>query len=108
MTVIVERELEIRNDVDVEAVVVRVHAAEKHPRYDWGARVELSWDRSYEIFGVDPWQAVQLAMRFAPSAISSTTAFKEGRISLWGTTARTPQEFDYLFNALPPREEPKQ
>lgn len=100
MTVIVERELELSGG---DPAVVRVHAAEKHP-HDWSSRVELSWDRSFEIFGVDQWQAVQLAMRFAPSAIASTTAFKEGRIALWGKIAATSEEFRDLFDAVPPAE----
>lgn len=104
MTVIVERELELN---DGGLAVVRVHAAKKHAE-DWSSRVELSWDRSFEIFGVDQWQAVQLAMRFAPSAVASTIAFKEGRIALWGKAAATSEEFIDLFDAVPPAEGPTQ
>jgi hypothetical protein len=105
VTVLVERELELKGD---GAAVVRVYAAERHPRFDWVSRVELSWDRSFEIFGVDQWQAVQLAMRFAPSAIVSTDAFKEGRLALWGKTVASFEEFRDLFDAIPPTEGPGQ
>ncbi len=52
-------------------VVIRVNVSGQQSGGEWSAIVRLEGidDREYSIAGVDSWQALQLAMRFAASRV---------------------------------------
>jgi hypothetical protein len=107
--VVVERSLDYFGGDGAEAGVVRIFAPEPSEN-DWQCEYQIQWpgyERTRRAFGVDAWQALQLAMYIVPSQIFSTDDFKQGRIGLWGTRATTYEEICDRFG-VKPVEGPKQ
>ncbi len=104
MTVaIVERTIDYFGDLSVEKGAARVFAP-KPDKNNWRCEYRLSWpgyDTTQYAVGVDPWQALQLAMYVVPSTIFATDAFKEGRIGLWGERVSTYEKICELFGVKP-------
>ncbi|MGE0739925.1 MAG: hypothetical protein AB7O98_01180 [Hyphomonadaceae bacterium] len=100
---IVERAIDYFGEAGVEAGAVRVFAPQPDQN-DWRCEYQISWpgyDRSKYAMGVDPWQALQLAMFIVPSTISATDDFKAGRIGLWGSPITTYEEICARFGVKP-------
>lgn len=86
MSAIVERGLDYFGDAGVSQGFVRLYAPQPD-QDDWRCEYELEWpgyDLKRRVIGIDPWQAVQLAMNVMPTLISVTDDFKAGRIGIWG------------------------
>ena len=104
--VIAERDVEIEENDQLIPGKVQVFAPEHHPQEGpksdyWGCRVALdfgSYSRSQEIFGVDSYQALLLALKVVPSEIRISPAFRNGKLKLWGDPLTDP---DDAFNWKP-------
>jgi len=106
VTVMVQRELSFFPDGEMTIGAVRVFAPLPDDQYDqsWGCEYELEWPgytRRRKIFGVDAWQALQLAMQIIPHAISATDDFKAGRIGIWGNRLFSYEELCDVFGVKP-------
>ena len=85
-TAFVQRKIECLNDDAWEPGAINVYQPKKTDK-GWACRYEVTWpgfSRGGDIYGVDSFQAIELAMRIVPTEISSSCAFKESRLRLFG------------------------
>ncbi len=106
---IVERQLDYFGESGVERGFVRVFEPQPD-QDDWRCNYQLTWpgyERTRYAMGIDPWQALQLAMRIIPTMISTSDAFKAGRLGIWGEAFASEDQVYELFGERP-IEGPKQ
>lgn len=84
--IVVERAFDYFGEGATQIAAARVYSPAPD-EVDWGCEYEVAWpgyQRKGRIFGIDAWQALQLAMHIVPYEILSTDDFKQGRIGIFG------------------------
>jgi hypothetical protein len=97
-TVVLERRVDYFGPAGVDHGWIRVLAPEMW-KTDWACRVQLSWPgyaATFKSHGVDPWQALHLALQTAPSQSSATDDFNAGKIGLWGKAISSSERLSQL------------
>ncbi|GAB5454063.1 MAG: hypothetical protein Hens2KO_02920 [Henriciella sp.] len=103
-SVIAERDVEVEENDQLIPGKIQVFAPQLHsqdrPKADyWGCQIAVSfgsYSRSREIFGMDSYQALMLALKMIPSEIEFSPAFRNGKLRLWGNPlTSTTEVFDW-------------
>jgi len=72
-------------------VTVEIGTPSPVPGSDWGCRVRirgLSEPVNRTVFGIDPVQALSIALIYSGMMVTSSEEFRDGRLHLWGSPAR--------------------
>ena len=103
MSVIVERELDYFGPSGKDTGIAQVFTPLPDDR-SWSCAYQLQWPGftyNSRAFGVDAWQALQLAMYIVPTQIFATDDFKGGRIGVFGERATTYESICGMFGVKP-------
>ena len=83
--VLLERAVQVQTQTGWEPGCIRLLKPVQREN-DWGCEYEIDWPgffKRFQMFGVDGYQALELAFRIIPTEISVTEAFKQGRLRLF-------------------------
>ncbi len=84
--IIVKRDFELElNGVTKSGIISILQPVENDS--DWVCECVVNidtYEKSYGIYGVDSWQALQLAIDFAPVALEMSPDVKESIFKMWG------------------------